>query len=165
MDLICLANDIASIYAPGLVHRLVMCCQYQGIYLKPAGSPFNSTCSHSNEYVQNALCNVLASTTIPTLLLFYTSDGIVVKDKVNVSRALSVVAHKVLVALRPLLLGVLVQHALETDAHALDVMDWRPTRSIKKVEADDTVGVDVWVPWYGVVLVADEGDFWRLWEE
>jgi hypothetical protein len=61
------------------------------------------------------------------------------KDKVDVSRPLCIVAHEVIVALRSLLLVVAVQHALKTDAHTLDVVNWRPTGSVEEVETDDAV--------------------------
>jgi hypothetical protein len=85
-----------------------------------------------------------------------------VKHKVDIPRPLSVVAHKVLIALGPLLLRVGRQHALQADAYTLDVVDGRPALSVEQVEADDAVGVNVRVPRDGVAVGATECHFWWL---
>lgn len=83
------------------------------------------------------------------------------KDKINISRPLSVIPHKVLISLRPLLLRVARQHTLETDTHAFDVVDGGPAGAVEQVEADDAVGVDVRVDGDGTegLREVDEGDF------
>ena len=90
------------------------------------------------------------------------SDRLIMKDKINISRPLSVVPDKVLISLWPLLLRVARQHTLKTDTYAFDVVDWGPAGAVEQVEADDAVGVDVWVPGYGVGFVAQEDYFGSL---
>jgi len=90
------------------------------------------------------------------------SDLLIVKDKVNIPRPLSVIPDKVLISLWPLLLRVARKHTLKTDTHAFDVVDRGPAGAVEQVEADDAVGVDVWVPGYGVSFVAEEDDFGSL---
>lgn len=90
------------------------------------------------------------------------SDLVVVKDKANISRPLRVVSDEVIVSLRPFLLRVTREHALQADTYALDVVYWRPALSVKEVEADDAVGVDVRVPGYGMGVVLDEDYFGGL---
>ena len=85
------------------------------------------------------------------------------KDKINISRPLSVIPHKVIISLWPFLLRVARKHTLKTDTHAFDVVDGGPAGAVEQVEADDTVGVDVWVPGYGVGFVAEENYFRCLW--
>lgn len=51
------------------------------------------------------------------------SDLVIVEHEAYVPRPLRVVSDEVIVTLRPLLLRVARQHALQTDAHALDVVD------------------------------------------
>jgi hypothetical protein len=87
---------------------------------------------------------------------------VIVKDKVNVPRPRRVVPDEVLVAWWPLLLRVAREHALQTDADALHVVYGTPAGFVEKVEADNAVGVDVWVPRYGVCVVLDEDDFGSL---
>lgn len=100
---------------------------------------------------------------MPTPFPPYPSDRLIMKDKINISRPLSVIPHKVLISLRPLLLRVARQHTLKTDTHAFDVVDGGPAGAVEQVEADDAVGVDVWVPGYGVGFVAEEDYFGGLW--
>jgi len=68
-------------------------------------------------------------------------------------------SYKVLIPRRPLVLGIARQHALQTDAHALDVMYRAPSLAIEQVETDDAVGVDVRVHGDWVCCVFDEDDF------
>jgi hypothetical protein len=77
------------------------------------------------------------------------------EHKVDIPWPLRVIPDKVLVPLRPLLLRIAREHTLQTDAYALDVVDGRPAGAVEQVEADDAVGVDVWVPgyWVGVVFL------------
>lgn len=90
------------------------------------------------------------------------SDLVVVEDEVDVPRPLCVVPDEVIVTLRSLLLSVAREHALQTDAHALDIVNGRPALSIEQIEAYNAVGVDVRVPGDRVCLVADKCDFWCL---
>lgn len=75
------------------------------------------------------------------------------EHKVNVPRPLRIVLDKVVVARWSLLLCVACKHALQADTNALDIVYRAPACSIKKVEADDAVCVDVWVPRYWMRLV------------
>jgi hypothetical protein len=78
------------------------------------------------------------------------------KDKVDISWSLSVVLYKVLVPWWPLLFGVACEHALKTDTYTLYVVYRAPALTIEKVETDDTVGIDMRVPWNGVRCVFDK---------
>ena len=84
------------------------------------------------------------------------------KHKINIPRPLRIIPDEILIALGPLLLRITRQHALQTDADALDIVHWRPPRAVEQVEADDAVGVDVRVPGDRVRGVADKGDFGGL---
>ena len=87
------------------------------------------------------------------------------KHKANIPRPLRIIPDEVLIALRPLLLGVTRQHTLQAHTDALDVVDGGPAGAVEQVEADDAVGVDVWVPGYRVGFVAEEDYFGGLREE
>ena len=87
---------------------------------------------------------------------------VIVKGKLDVPRPRCVVPDKVLVAWWPLLLRVAREHALQTDADALHIVYGAPAGSVEKVEADDAVGVDMWVPRYGMCVVLDEDYFGSL---
>jgi hypothetical protein len=87
-------------------------------------------------------------------------DCIIVKHKPNIPRPLLIIPHEVLVSLRPLLLRITRQHALQAHANRLDVLDRRPPAAVQQVEADDAVGVDVWVVWDRVRVGLDE-DYFR----
>lgn len=84
------------------------------------------------------------------------------KDKVDVPRPRRVVPDEVLVAWWPFLLCVAREHALETDADALYVVYGAPAGFVEKVEAYNAVGVNVWVPRYGMCVVLDEDYFGSL---
>ncbi len=82
--------------------------------------------------------------------------------EVDISRSLPVESHKILVAGWPLLLCVAREHALQTDAYALDVVHRRPALSVEQVEADDAIGVYVWVPGNRVRIVPYKDNFGGL---
>jgi len=56
---------------------------------------------------------------------------------------------ELLIALRSLVLGVSGQHALYAHADGFDGLHGGPACAAEQVEADDPVGVDVWVDWDG----------------
>jgi hypothetical protein len=85
-----------------------------------------------------------------------------VKYKTDIPRPLSIISDKVLIPLRSLLLGVAREHALQAYTHAFNIVDGGPTGAVKQVEADDAVGVDVWVPGYGAGFGAEEDYFGGL---
>lgn len=87
---------------------------------------------------------------------------VIVKGKLDVPRPRCVVPYEVLVAWWPLLLRVAREHALETHADALYVVHGAPAGSVEEVEADNAVGVDVWVPRYGMRVVLNEDHFRSL---
>lgn len=84
------------------------------------------------------------------------------KNKTYVPRPLRVIPDKILIALRPLLLRITREHTLQAHAHALDIVDWGPTGAVEQVEADDAVGVNVWVPGYWVCFGAEKDYFGGL---
>ncbi|KAI4156789.1 MAG: hypothetical protein LQ346_009131 [Caloplaca aetnensis] len=61
------------------------------------------------------------------------SDRSVLIDEVDVPRPKSVPGHELLVARRPLVLGVPRQHALDAHADAFDVLDGRPALRAEQV--------------------------------
>ncbi len=77
----------------------------------------------------------------------------------DVSGSLRVPPHKILVPWRPLILGVSCQHALDTHAHTCDILHRAPSLRAEQVQADDAVGVDVWVDGDGAVGGCHEGYF------
>lgn len=87
------------------------------------------------------------------------SNGIIVVKEPDIPRPLRVPPHEILVARRSLVLRVARQHALDAHADALDVLDGAPALAAEEVEADDAVGVDVWVDRYGSVGRSLEGHF------
>jgi hypothetical protein len=58
-------------------------------------------------------------------------DGIVMEVEVDISRVPSVGTDEILVAGRSFVLGVARQHALKTDADALDVVDGAPALRVQ----------------------------------
>lgn len=86
------------------------------------------------------------------------------EDKAYVPRPLRVVPNEVVVAWWSFLLRVACEHALQTDTHAFHVVYRAPTLFVEKVETNDAVGVDVWVPGYWVRIIFDKDHFWGLGE-
>ena len=84
------------------------------------------------------------------------------KHKVNIPRPLRIVFDEVVVARRPLLLCVACKHALQADTNAFNIVYGAPACSVEKVEADDAVCVNVWVPWYWMRLVLHKDYFGGL---
>jgi len=84
------------------------------------------------------------------------------KDEINVSWSLCIVAHKVLITRWPLVFRVAGQHALQANAHALDIVDGRPSLTIEEVKANDAIGI--YVRMYGdwVGFIADKNNFGGL---
>lgn len=66
-------------------------------------------------------------------------------NKTDIPRPLGIMPHKLLIPFRPFVLRVSRQHALDTHAYALHILHRAPAGGAEKVEADDAVGVDVWV--------------------
>lgn len=82
--------------------------------------------------------------------------------EVDISRSQSIPPHKVLVAIWTFSLSIASEHALQADAHALNVVNRAPGFFGEEVEADYTVRVDVRVYRYLVGSVLKENDFWRF---
>ena len=82
---------------------------------------------------------------------------IIMKDPRDIPRALPVLPDKLVIARRQLPSVVAGQHALDADAHGLDVVDGRPAVAGEQVQADDAVGVDVWMDGDGAVGVCRGG--------
>ena len=80
-------------------------------------------------------------------------------EEVNIPWPSTVGSHKLRIALGPLVLGVAREHALQTHAHALDVLDGAPALLAEQVETYYAVGVDVRVHWNRTVGELDECDF------
>jgi len=82
-----------------------------------------------------------------------------VEVEVDVSGTPRITPHKVLISRRSLILCIPRQHALQTNAYALDIVYWAPSSLVQKIEADYTVGVDVGVNRYLMFSVLNEDDF------
>ena len=90
--------------------------------------------------------------------------GVIVVEKVNVFRPQAVGFHKLLVPWRPLVLGVAREHALQAHADALDILHGAPPLLAEEIQADDAVGIYVWVDGdrpIGQVYKRDLGGFCR----
>lgn len=81
--------------------------------------------------------------------------------KVDVPRSLLIVLDEIIVAWGSLSFGVARQHGLKAHAYALDVLDRRPAGPIEKIEADDSVRIDMWVEgyWAGGGYAVDKDNF------
>jgi hypothetical protein len=83
--------------------------------------------------------------------------------KIDIPRPSPIICHKLLVSFWPLIFRVPRQHALQTHAYTLYVLDGQPPLSAEEVETDYAVRVDVWVHGYWAVGAEDEGYFWGFW--
>jgi len=83
-------------------------------------------------------------------------------EKVDIPWPSPVGSHKLRIALRPLILGVAREHALQTHAHALDVLYGTPALLAEQIETYYAVGVDVWVHGNRTVGELEEGYFGRF---
>src|SRR5438105_7008455 len=86
------------------------------------------------------------------------SYGRIVVVEIDVPRAQSISPHKVLIAWRPLVLGVSCQHALNAHAYTLDVLDWAPSLASQQIKANYAVRVYVWVYRDWTVISFDKSD-------
>ena len=87
-----------------------------------------------------AVTCILYPTIQPTNFL----DGVIVVDEPYISNRSARTEDKLVVAFRPLVLGVSRQHTLDGHADAFDALDGRPAvAGGEQVEADDSVAVDV----------------------
>jgi hypothetical protein len=84
------------------------------------------------------------------------------KYEIDIPWPLRIVPYEVLIPGGPLLLRIAREHALQGDADALDIVYGAPTLAIKKVEANDAVGVHMRMPRYWVCIIFYEDDFWGL---
>ena len=90
-------------------------------------------------------------------------DGGIVVDEPYISNRSARTEDKLVVAFRPLVLGVSRQHALDGHAHAFDALDGRPAiAGGEQVEADDSVAVDVGMHGNLTLWGGDEHNFGRL---
>lgn len=85
--------------------------------------------------------------------------GVVVVEKLYVSRSLSITSHKVLIAWWSLVLVVTRQHALDAHADTGDALNGTPALLAKQIETDNAVGVYVRVHGDGTVGLFVEGNF------
>jgi hypothetical protein len=77
----------------------------------------------------------------------------------HVSRAQPITFHKFFVSRWTLFLGVARQHALNTHAHALNILNWTPALLTKEVETNKAVRVNVRVNWDRAIMELDERNF------
>lgn len=112
--------------------------------------------SRINLVTPGDLARPKSQSSLPTLY------SVIVEVEVDIPRPLPVEPHKVGITLWSLVLGVASQHALQTHAHALDVVNGAPSLLVEKVEADDAVRVDVRVHRNNVGRIADKGDLRRF---
>ena len=67
------------------------------------------------------------------------------KDPRDIPGPLAVLPDELVITRRQFPPVIAGEHALDAYAHGLDVVDGRPAVAGEQVEADDAVGVDVWV--------------------
>ena len=84
-------------------------------------------------------------------------------EELNVAGPLPVSADKLLIARRSFVLVIAREHALDAHTDALRVLDRAPTLIPQKIEAYDSVGVNVWMHGNRSIGFLVERDFWRLW--
>lgn len=89
-------------------------------------------------------------------------DRPIVKHEMNISRPQPVCSHKLGITRRSLVLGVASEHALQTQAGALDILHRRPALTAEEIQTDDAVGVNVWMYWYLPVCSLDEHDLGKF---
>lgn len=80
----------------------------------------------------------------------------------NVPWAEPVAPDELFVPWWTLVLGIASEHTLDTHTDALYVLNWAPTLSTEKVEADKAVSVDVWMHGNGSIGKLDECDLGRF---
>jgi len=85
------------------------------------------------------------------------------EQEVDVSWSSYVAPHEIGVINRPLILCVPCQHALQADAHALNIMHRTPRLPIQQIQTNDAVRIDVRVHGDFVALgVDDKGHLWSF---
>lgn len=86
------------------------------------------------------------------------------KDEVNISRPCPIGPHKLSVTRRPLRFRVARKHALDAEAHALDVLDRGPASRGQQIQTDNAVGIDVGMQGDGArgLVQEQEHHFWRF---
>lgn len=89
---------------------------------------------------------------------------VVVIDELDIAWSLPVASDKFVIASRSLIERVARQHALDAHAYALCVLNWAPALAAQKVEADDSIRVNVWMHGYRAVRRFIEGDLGWLCE-
>ena len=82
--------------------------------------------------------------------------------KVDVTGPLAVGSDKVGIARRPLILCIAGQHALQTHADTLDVLNRAPALRPEQVEANNAIGVDMRVHRDRPIGELEKHDFWWL---
>ena len=85
--------------------------------------------------------------------------------EIDITRPSPVVQYELLVPLRPLVLGVPSQHALQAHAYALHILHRRPALHAKQIQTNDAVRVNVWMHGYWAVGAGKEGHFWGFWAD
>lgn len=83
----------------------------------------------------------------------------------DVSGPLCIPPHKFFIAWWPLILGVSCKHALDAHAYACDVLHRTPALGIQQVQADNAIGVDVWVDGDGALGAHHECYFGGLYRD
>lgn len=58
------------------------------------------------------------------------SHLVIMENKVQIPRSLSVILHKLVITRRPLLLVITRQHALQANANALNIMNGAPALTV-----------------------------------
>jgi acyl-coenzyme A synthetase/AMP-(fatty) acid ligase len=82
--------------------------------------------------------------------------------EVDIPWSSSIVRHKIRISFRPFILRVSRQHALQAHTNTLHILNRRPSLLTEKIQADDSVRVDVWVHGDWAIGKEDEGYFWRF---
>jgi hypothetical protein len=97
---------------------------------------------------------------IKSLILY----SVVMVIELHVPRAQPVAPNKLFVPGRTLVLCIASQHALDTHADALYVLNRAPTLSTKEIQADEAIRVDMRMHGNWSIGKLDESDFGRFYD-
>jgi hypothetical protein len=77
--------------------------------------------------------------------------------EVDVLWTLCISPHEILITRRPLILRVAREHALNAHAHALHILDRTPPLATQQIQADNAIGVNMWMDGDWTVWGLDKG--------
>jgi hypothetical protein len=91
--------------------------------------------------------------------------SVVMVIELHVPWAQPVAPYKLFVPGRALVLCISSEHALDTHADALHVLNWTPTLSTEEIQADDAICIDMRMHGNWSIGKFDESDLGRFYEK